>query len=670
MNTFGLKKIIGTFLLLTAFAFILTFHVNCSGDSTGSSDSTAYLNHSDTARYVGMQVCKACHYDKYETFMHTGMGQSFAEASAGKSSARFSGHDLVYDAKLNFYYKPYFSGGKMYIMEFRLDGRDTVHKRVEQVDYIVGSGQHTNSHMYTENGYIYQMPLTFYTQQGRWDLPPGFENGNNSRFSRTIELECMSCHNAYPDIVSGSKNKYHSVLQGIDCERCHGPGSIHAQQKALGNLVDTATHIDYTIVNPKKLSYELQVDVCQRCHLQGNAVLKEGKSFFDFKPGQKLSDYMNVFLPRYTDDKQFIMASHADRLKQSRCFVQSNAQKIRTGQKKYVNSPELNESVSSLTCISCHNPHVSIKETKDAQFNDACKSCHGSKEYAQLPECTEKMSARRINNDNCWKCHMPSTGTIDIPHVTVHDHKIQKPIKQLEQQAVKRFIGIAAINNPNPDPHIKGEAYLSYFEKFDAKKEFLDSAAFYLDQKGSYSETHLFDCRVRLYFLKNDARAISALASQKSIGFSKDSWTLYRIGDAYAETGNQSQALAYYKASVEQSPYILEFRNKLAGMQTNMEDYAAAKKNYEFIVKENPKFVQALSNLGYIYLRENRLKEAEDLYNRATSLDPDYEPAIFNKIGLYLYTGRRKEAEALLRSLLKKNPSNQQARQILSELNV
>jgi hypothetical protein len=128
----------------------------------------------------------------------------------------------------------------------------------------------------------------------------------------------MSCHNAYPNIMPGSKNKFVSIPQGIDCERCHGPGSIHVREKQLGHLVDTATMIDYTIVNPKKLPYDLQVDVCQRCHLQGDAVLAEGKSFFDFKPGQKLSDYINVFLPRYKGDQQsFIMASHADRLKQS-----------------------------------------------------------------------------------------------------------------------------------------------------------------------------------------------------------------------------------------------------------------------------------------------------------------------------------------------------------------
>ena len=166
--------------------------------------------------------------------------------------------------------------------------------------------------------------MTFYTQKGKWDLPPGFENGMNTRFSRKIGLECMSCHNGYPQMIQGSENKYSYLPQGIDCERCHGPGETHVKVRSSSSPVDTSREIDYTIVNPSKLPADLQFDVCQRCHLQGNAVLKTGKSFFDFKPGMKLSDFISVFLPKYKNaDDEFIMASHADRLKQSACFVKS-----------------------------------------------------------------------------------------------------------------------------------------------------------------------------------------------------------------------------------------------------------------------------------------------------------------------------------------------------------
>src|SRR5690606_9047362 len=181
----------------------------------------------------------------------------------------------VYDHDLDFYYKPYWHGDSLYFMEYRLDGKDTVHKRIQKIDYIIGSGQHTNSHIFEVNGYLYQAPITFYTQKGKWDLAPGFEDGASCRFARMIQSECMTCHNGYPDFVPNSQNKYISLKTGIDCERCHGPGSLHVAEKHAGVIVDTSQGPDYSIVNPRRLSIELQNDVCQRCHLQGIAVLND-----------------------------------------------------------------------------------------------------------------------------------------------------------------------------------------------------------------------------------------------------------------------------------------------------------------------------------------------------------------------------------------------------------
>jgi hypothetical protein len=317
-----------------------------------------------------MKTCMLCHQDMHNTFIETGMGKSFEHAHKGKSSANFE-HPMIYDKYSDFYYKAFWKNDSMYMHEFRLDKKDTIYQRIEKVDYIIGSGQHTNSHMQNSNGYFNQMPMTFYTQKKQWDLPPGFENGFNTRFNRKIGLECMSCHNSYPEFVLGSENKYKSVPEGITCERCHGPGSIHVAQRSSGTKVDTSKFIDYSIVNPAKLSIDRQFDICQRCHLQGNAILKEGKSFLDFKPGMKLSDFITVFLPKYSNaDDEFIMASHADRLKQSKCFVVSYEKSMKQ------NANTLKPYKNAITCVTCHNPHLSVQATNNTKFNAACLNCH------------------------------------------------------------------------------------------------------------------------------------------------------------------------------------------------------------------------------------------------------------------------------------------------------
>src|SRR5580698_8357667 len=66
--------------------------------------TSSYLNHSDTARYVGINTCKLCHQDIYNSFIKTGMGKSFDVANKEKSYAQFNSHSVVYDTSSNLYY--------------------------------------------------------------------------------------------------------------------------------------------------------------------------------------------------------------------------------------------------------------------------------------------------------------------------------------------------------------------------------------------------------------------------------------------------------------------------------------------------------------------------------------------------------------------------------------
>ena len=647
-------------------------------------DTLIYLNHSDSAKYVGINTCKLCHQDIYNTFIKTGMGKSFDVASKTKSSGDYH-NSVIYDKIGNFYYKAFWQNDSLRFLEYRLQGRDTIYKRLETVNYIVGSGQHTNSHIQSVNGYLNQMPMTFYTQKKKWDLPPGFEDGHNSRFMRKIGLECMSCHNNYPEFVLGSENKFTAVPEGINCERCHGPGSIHVAQRQTGSKVDTSKYIDYSIVNPAKLSIDAQFDICQRCHLQGNTILKEGKSFYDFKPGMKLSDYMTVFLPKYKNaDDEFIMASHADRLKQSACFIKSK-EKVTS---RASATDNLKPYKDAMTCVTCHNPHVSVRETNPNVFNDACNSCHNPTGKSQLT-CTDKnyLAAKNAkqghapaNLTNCIGCHMPKSGSIDIPHVTVHDHYIRRPITKKDKEDIKTFIGLYAINEKNPSSITKARAYLNQYEKFDNQAYYLDSASTYLKDKTETDIKANFEPLVQLHFIKNDYSKITALVNQLSDqtilssmllkkSYSNDhAWTSYRIGESFYNLGDLQRAINYYKKAVDLAPYVLDFKNKYGSALAAKGLLPNAEKEFNEILKENPKHVSALTNLGYIKLSQGNVNEAERLYFKALSLDPDYEALLLNIAGLYAYKKEFKQAESYLNKIIKRNPNNVKAKQALAQI--
>ncbi len=635
----------------------------CSKSTEKKEAVSQYLNHNDTVKYVGIETCRSCHNDIYKTFIETGMGQSFDLATETKSAADFSKKHLVYDKYSDLYYAPSKRDNNIYITEFRLQGKDTVYKRTERVDYIIGSGQHTNSHMMNVNGYIYQMPLTWYAQKGKWDLPPGFENGDNVRFNRAIGFECMSCHNALPQFEENSTNKFISVPQGIDCERCHGPGELHVKEKLAGNIVDTATQIDYTIVNPKKLIWERQIDVCQRCHLQGNTVLKPGKSFTDFRPGMKLSDVVDIYMPKYKGkDDEFIMASHAQRLQMSKCFVRSKESAVRDRQSAETSNNK--QLTSNLTCITCHNPHVSVKVTGKQVFNNACIKCHTQPQQT----CTEKMQIRMAKNDNCWGCHMPKSGTIDIPHVTVTDHWIRVPVKQQTKEELKQFAGIYCINNPTSDAFTKGNAYLSYYEKFEGEKHSLDSANKYLTEPSSINENDLTDARIHLLYLKQDFQTTVQLTKNWKPAQFNNPWTVYRIGQAYQNLGLAEAAQGWYERAVTLAPANLDFMNKFGAILIEQNSIEEGINVLEKSLRLNPKQSDALTNLGFAYLKKGNTQKALENYNLALSFNPDFEQALINKAGLFNFMGNKTEAKKVLQQILKRNPQNELVKQYLNQL--
>ncbi|MDP1802318.1 MAG: tetratricopeptide repeat protein [Bacteroidota bacterium] len=647
-------------------------------------DTSFYLNHSDSAKYVGMNTCKLCHQDIYSSFIKTGMGKSLGLATKEKSSADFS-KATIYDKFSNMHYNAFWKNDSLYFKEYRLEKRDTIFSRTEKVNYIIGSGQHTNSHLQSVNGYINQMPMTYYTQKKHWDMPPGFENGFNTHFTRKIGLECMSCHIGYPDFVLGSENKFTSIPTGIDCERCHGPGSIHVAERRTGTKVDTSKFIDYSIVNPAKLSIDRQFDLCQRCHLQGNAVLKEGKSFYDFKPGQKLSDYISVFLPKYKNaDEDFIMASHADRLKQSACFIKSYEKVTSSGSATSALKPYK----GAMTCVTCHNPHVSVKETNTDIFNDACNGCHNSNGKSDLL-CTDKnvVLARSVKQGhapskflNCVNCHMPATGSTDIPHVSVHDHYIRKPISKVEKDKIKTFVGLYSINEKDPSALTKAQAYINQYDKFDQDNPYLDSATALLKDRTANDLFTNLRALIQLNFIKQDFQKVIGYVNQAgeqkcfNILFTKvsydniDAWTCYRIAESYYNTNNVPGSVKWFKQTVKLAPYNLDFRNKLGSTLAGLNNFNDAIEQFSFILKENPKHVSAMTNLGYIRLSQGQQAEAFRLYKNAEKIDPDYEPLLLNLAGYYAFQKNKKEAIKYLEMILKKNPKNQKAKMALEQI--
>ncbi|MBO6517010.1 MAG: tetratricopeptide repeat protein [Bacteroidia bacterium] len=610
----------------------------CTTPSTPSENQSLYLNHGDSAHYVGLETCAECHIDKAQTFVHTGMGMSFDTVSRTKSSANLETRHVLYDSFLDLHYYPYWKENELWLKEFRLEQKDTVYIREERISYIIGSGQHTNSHLIRKGDYIVQAPFTWYAQKKQLDFPPGFENGANSRFRRVIDEECMSCHNGLPEMKVGSDRAFVSVPKGIDCERCHGPGSIHVDRRRLG--LEPDGDVDYSIVNPSKLSWERQIDVCQRCHLQGNNVLKPGKTFHDFRPGMVLADVFEIYLPQYSgeDEQLFNMANHADRFQNSKCFLATNRK----------------DKGAQFTCITCHNPHVSVKETETKVFNSTCVKCH-----SDASSCTETLAARTAVSNNCVHCHMPVSGTEDIPHVTVHDHKIGI-YKDGTPKNNGEVVGLYSVNNPSPQTRTLIEAYLTYFEKFDPLPVYQQKAEELLKQE-EYPEL-----KIHLLYQKQSWRELTEYIERKSIEEVKGI-TCYRVGKAYQYAGNVPKAIEWLRLAVLKEPTRFEYKSELGSVLMQNNQWNQAEDVLLACEKQFNEYNPTLNNLGFLYLNMGKFAQAKSYLNQSLKYDPDNVNALENMVLLYSKLGDKESELRWLKMLLKVNPQHQAAQ---SRLNV
>jgi tetratricopeptide (TPR) repeat protein len=312
-------------------------------------------------------------------------------------------------------------------------------------------------------------------------------------------------------------------------------------------------------------------------------------------------------------------------------------------------STELKPYKEALTCVTCHDPHVSVRHTNKNVFNDACLRCHSDPKALE----TSHQSLKAGSWTNCVSCHMPSSGSTDIPHVSVHDHYIRKPVTRKEQEKIRKFLGLYSVNESQPATLTRARAYIDQYEKFEQTPAYLDSALSILKGEPDLSKTIRY--YIQIYFIRQDFRQVVSLVNRfgerrcdslfvSSSFENKDAWAAYRIADAYSNTGNTREALKWFRRAADLAPYNLDFRNKLGTTLASANDLEGAAGQFEFILKENPRFVSSYANLGYIKLVQGFPAEALRLYTLGKQLDPDNETLLLNLAAYHMAMKDRQAA--------------------------
>jgi tetratricopeptide (TPR) repeat protein len=96
--------------------------------------------------------------------------------------------------------------------------------------------------------------------------------------------------------------------------------------------------------------------------------------------------------------------------------------------------------------------------------------------------------------------------------------------------------------------------------------------------------------------------------------------------------------------------------------------YDEAQKIYAFIITENPNYVIANTNLGFLYMQQGNNTMAYDFLSKAGALDPDNEQVLINLAVYYHAQLQNDRARRCLEHLLKKHPANERAKAMLADL--
>ncbi|QDV57388.1 Doubled CXXCH motif (Paired_CXXCH_1) [Rosistilla oblonga] len=362
-------------------------------------------------RYAGSASCAACHQEIAERYSSHPMANSAGLADASMRVIEDFDPAKSEFSELGFGYRVERSAdGEMVHQEQSPTESEVQYAQSFPVDFYVGSGERGRSYLIAKNDMLFQSPITWYSQAGRWDLSPGYHQ-NNRHFDRRVSGACVACHFGRPNPIEDAANRFQQPMFSefaIGCENCHGAAADHVDwhngKRAEGDQSSDP------ILAISKLEPAKQASICNQCHLvAADRVLREGKTAYDFRPGDNLEETWVCFVEPVSGrhDSQNAV-SQVEQMRSSACFQKSTPQ---------------------MQCTSCHDPHFSPTGAEAVSFyRQQCIACHNDASVQCSMPPAERLAVSK--EDSCMQCHMPKALSSDVAHTSTTDHRVLRNYDQ------------------------------------------------------------------------------------------------------------------------------------------------------------------------------------------------------------------------------------------------
>lgn len=321
--------------------------------------------------YAGDKACAQCHEKESKFYEETRHAQDSAEAAPGHVLGNFTpGHNVLHTSNPNLIvtmvHRP-----DGYFEEARNLANPSAHL-TERISVVIGSGRHGQTYLYWDGDDLFQMPASWWTWNHDWVVSPGLPAGQ-IHFDRMIVPRCLECHGNYFVWKNPPPNHYEksSLVLGIGCERCHGPGAEHVARERSAHPPKPGSS-EEAIVNPARLSRNRQMGLCSLCHA---GAVKPLRPPLTFVAGDRIQDFLQI-TPGAADKPVDVHGHQVSALEESKCFANSQ-----------------------MTCSTCHDVHRT-QENADS-FAPHCLGCH------KVQACGEYRKLGGKIRGQCIECHMP-----------------------------------------------------------------------------------------------------------------------------------------------------------------------------------------------------------------------------------------------------------------------
>ena len=381
------------------------------------------------AQYVSAEVCGGCHtqiFPEWQRSPHANMTRrpspqsvvgDFDNASwTLPESAQRLATDIEPAVQM------YMDDGK-YFMALR-------HPQTEEfvpfeIAYVIGY-QYRQVYLTREaNGVLRRLPLQWSVRRQEyfpyWNLQEHSTPSVNDFWAQMTSLNsawnlfCARCHTTHLEILDKDINHTRAdarwVDDGIACEACHGPGSLHVAYFQSNYVNRVAEYVNSKIrkrpvayiANAKKLDKGRAMSVCARCH--GTDIFMSATDIYRiYEPGYSRKGRTNDLSP------YFYQTPLTPGRQNPTVEVWSDGEPkgIGTLFRSLVESQCYKD--AEVRCYDCHNPHDNKQEAipgilhpSDAS-NNYCLGCH-----QELRNSVAEHSRHQRGQPGafCYDCHMP-----------------------------------------------------------------------------------------------------------------------------------------------------------------------------------------------------------------------------------------------------------------------